>query len=775
MKKEIQISAKLDTQEFDRTITQLQNKLKELQSGSVTQMQSQTAGKMQSAGFGGVMSKPAMDEFNRATQQQKREMDQFIREQAKSQESLSKVYAQRLELIKKLQDKQKEMNEGTEEELRLREKISKVEENTSRLKQKYVEGDKVLNSALGGQSGANNPQQMMSFFKGLGTAMAATGAVLGAASYGSGAQLRQETARGSAIQNTTGQDLQTVFGGRAGFEAAFMPERNQAAGLAKDKSKINEQLDKAKGMVAGTLVAGGLLALGLGTGGLGLLGAGSALAAGGGTLAYSDKIRNGLGSMLPGSLGQHFGDKYQTLQAADQAKDFRQSYEDLKNQDPLKKYTMEWFEQNMQRNLGAQRGLGIGTKAFYGEGGFLNQNAQAGFSNDQAIQMSQGILGAGGSTGMARNALFGNQLQRQGITNSAGILGSLSGSIQNPESSKNATISILSEAFKVGLDNTQFAEENRRFAQAAATIIGKSGASGADDQDRITNLLGRFLGERTNSGVEAAGSAYEAYQGRNSQLGGRRGAMRLAEARKNPMFEKVNTQDLTELLGARPDQLREDSSFLRSYATQTGKSPQELLEALGQVGESSRFLIPGNKKEASGYSDKINKFMKEKGINRSQFVEMSRNNQLPTDIDEAYGRLQRVTSREESGGFNVQGIEAQTNEFIGGFGGTTASDKEATKKLIEGPGTRVEDRVNTENARGADQAREAFAKLAPEIYTLIKSTKELAEAQGAAADVAHQRMENRRGSYDMGNGINPLNNLNQFYTPLQPQAGKDSK
>jgi hypothetical protein len=835
MRKELEISAKFDTSDFDKAVERMQKRLKEIYApADMVRAQTATNQRLQGMGMQAGPYGQAMGSssgYRATTQQERRELDQMIQKQIQGQERLAKQIVHRDELVKRLEARQSKMIEGSKEELRIREQLSKIEERQFRLRENYAQRDQTMQQMMDARERTKQASgfsgegfDLMRRFAGQGMYGAAgrqfgrmfshdpmgyggagmlTGAAVGAGAirfgqHMSGYPMRLEEARGTAVGQTTGRDLASVYGGRSPFEAAWMPERENASGIAKEKSEFTKKLNLGKLAVAGLMIAGGA-ALVIGTGGAALpaipalgLSAGAATTAAGGSaiigglgaIGFSDQLRERVLGMAPGEFGDRHKKQYEQLIASQQAQDFRSVLENIKDQDPKKKEALEKYERERMRDVSAQRALGLSDFGYYGGGGFLNMAHRGGFMSDQAIGMASNIVGAGGSARMGRQAGFGLGMERAGLTNAGGILGSLSGSIQSPEATKRATISIMAEAFQTGLDNTEFAEENRRFTQAAANIIGRSGASATTDQDRIARTLGMFLGERSNRGVEAAQGAYERFQQRGAQLGGRRGAMRLSSAMKDPILSKFSTQDLTELLGARPDQLRTDSAFLQSYAVEAGTTPEEILKAVGKVNQQSRFLIPGRAKEVERMSANVNKYMQDNKLTYSQLVEKSRKGELPANIQKDFGTIQRRISQEESGGYETAGVEAQAGEFLTGGAGAAIepSNKKAAQDLIEGVGTRLADKFQAKGAEGEDEARKGFRAMSDELDDAVAATTSFTQAISGAARALHEEQGSRRSELPRGNAtgsdiINTILNANspEQRMSVQPQATKDSR
>lgn len=762
--KKLKISLDIDDKAFTAAVKRMQQQLANINATpQLVQMQREMSRKMINLGMGPMPgapgTSPAQDK-----QKAKQESDALMRDTLANMQTLKRYQEG---LTKELNNS----NTSRERALKIETELLETKKEEMRLSGEFAAQkarESSQRAALGG-----------SIVKGVGTAAAVAATAATFAAQLGNFSARLEGARGSAIQNTAGQDLRDIYSGRAPFEAAWSKERGQASGIAQKQNFWERIKDRTLGMgsiasiLAGTAVGGasllgapftmGTSTLGLGTAG-GLIGTGL-------TGLYNDRNRKGV-------LG---GADYEQLMAAHKAENFRKNYEALKEQDPGKKLLLEQFEQNMLRDVGIQRALGLSGAGFRGEGGFLQRGVQAGFGNNQMIGMAQQILGAGGSARTAGQAQLGLQMERMGLTNAPQILGQLGGSMQSTGASKNATISIISEAFKIGLDSTQFAEENRKFSEAAATVLAKSGATTGSDQDRILGALSMFMGERTGAGVNAAQNAYERYQERGSQLGGRRGTMRLAEARKENIFSKLPTQDLVELLGARPDQLRQDSSFLRAYATQLSTpentvTTQDILTSLGKVQSSTRFQIPGRAKEVAKYSKTITDYMTANGLSRQELMEKSRRGELPTEVESALGMTERRLSQENSGGYNVMQGEADLGELIGAGGkGTNYVSSTAQQKLESS--TRIEDTYTRNAAEGADEARKNFNAMTDELWKLADAAKEFVNQVAPSAANLHTATQGR--VRPTGSATNQ-DVLNTMYGPPPPasnqtQSGKDKK
>lgn len=626
MKKELLISARLDTSDFDKSIERMQTRLKDLYAPQdAIRAQQLTDARLNAAGLGGARSGVSSDQYQRTTLQTRRQLDTFIKEEVKDQEKLTKMISVRMDKLTQLRNQEKEAVKNSKEELEIKGKISRIEENNFRLREYYKQRESTINQALdartkvaprdipgliqamrGGGVGYGMSQIPGAFRQnplGMGGALAgALGTGITAASElyrdWKGMPIRTEGAFGSAVQGTAGRDVGNIYGRRTAFEQNFQPERQRAAQMAIENANANRFSDKAS-LAGNMLSVGGGAALTAGTGGFGALG-GVALAGKGLYGMLSDERQR---SLMMSPFSKTAGSRYESLIGEQMSSDYSNTIEAQKKQNPFKTAAVGEYEQNYMRNLQAQRQMGLGDQGFYGgNNGFLRSNVNAGFTGEMGLDMAGQIQSAGGSTRMQRGSVFGNQLSRNmDLTNAGQVLGNLSGGIGGEEGTKQATIKILAEGMKLGLDDSKFAEENRRFTAAVAEVVSRSGAAGDTDFQRNSQNFSSFMGENTTRGIEAARSAYEQYQQISSTTTGPRGVMRAAGFMRDEKLSKLSTIQKQALMQLPEEQLNEGNPLVAGLAESVGTSAQDLVGRIRGVnqGAVSRF------KEADQLRDKL--------------------------------------------------------------------------------------------------------------------------------------------------------------------------
>ena len=762
MKKELVIAAKFDTSDFDKSVELMQKKLKDLYApadmirAQTMQQNITTNGRLGQNG-NNQLDGGSVEAFKKATQSARRELDTLINREVASQNKLGKELATKLDKLKELKVEQEKGNKTLEDELKIKKQISEVEKSTWGMREQFKNRNENINTLIDAKE-KNSPrgieklmdayrsggvggeaQTAGKMFAGLGptgmigmagAGIAGVGTLMSAAANGyrqySRIPLEIAASQGSAAANTSGKDLSNIYSGRSSFEGMWQEERGRAAKRAVEAMNAHKEGDKY-GLYGSMLKAGGIgMGAGAGIGGLigNIPGAAIGGAIGGGAggimgLLNASPNERDLGlSQLP-FVGERFAKNRTARIASEAASNYATSNEDEKNMNPLKKMALDDFESNMSRNLGAKRAMGLTDDQFTRDNGYLKGITDKGFTHNMGIGMSNEILGAGGSAGMAKDSGFGLQMQRMGVTNAGSVLGSLSGAIRDPESTKRASISIMSEAMKIGLNQSDFSEENRRFTQAAANIIARTGATGEKDQDRLSAMLGQFVGNRTNQGIASASTAYEASQNRDSQLEGRRGVLRMVGAQSDPILSKLSSPDQIHILGMRPEDMSENNPEIVSMALKAGTTPKELIESATKNNKGARYTGVGQAEEVKAARNKIAEFKKNSGMSNKQFMEGLRENTLPQEGQAAYGALTMAQSRDKAGNLNPADRDARAAEEMP----EDAPSQEKTwgkslKNSVEAmlnSKTRVEDKFNAGAATDNDVARVNFNKMSGEI------------------------------------------------------------
>lgn len=598
MKKELRFSSVIDTKEFDRAIADMSKKLQNIyQASDRSRSQLDQKVAVNRAGLGAA---PTTQDKLRADQDDRRvrrEMDSFIKDQVKNQEQLSKMIAKQL-------DQKKELSKLAKEDLKAQEKVLDLERQIATNREKMKASQEQTGQALQARNqvgfgrdpfdpmndvfgrgaaayrgaragGAGMFGGMGAAAKGMGRGIAQSGmsgipslAGLAGGALLTGAELfsqyntapREILLAQSSARNTYGQNARDVLSGNGFERMAYASENSRALKDSKKEIDRERMADYAKD-AGKLLIVGASAAAGMALGPMGALAAGAAA-------TRLTGLDQSITSRLTGTYDSNMQQK--------QAQIYEQNFEARKNLDPVRRAVLNRYQSEVMPNLSAQRATGMGDSELQ-EG--LLTGTRSGFTSDMTRQSMQGILGAGGSTRTARDsATFANRLQRNfNLTNATGAMGRISSLTSSSGQSDSSMVRVLAEAVSLGLDDSEFAEEQRRFVDTTSQIIGRSGAIDGNQQG-VAGGFSKFVTGNQMYQVEGAKAAYDVSQRLSGDSGGARGAIQSASIMKDKNLSKLNRDERNMLLQLTDEQLAAGGPLVEGMAASAGLSQEEFVK-----------------------------------------------------------------------------------------------------------------------------------------------------------------------------------------------------
>jgi hypothetical protein len=560
MKKEVIFSIKADTAAFDRTVEAMHKKMKEIGGADLERQQIMTKTRLAAAGLGAPATPGEKAKADQEDRKARTELEKYIKEQVAQQDKLNKAYAVRKDQLEEMQEMQKKLSAGSKEELEVKEKILKLEESRNRLSDQILAKDKSINDAVdrrneikAREEGKKEEEEkrgigLSGLIKGAIGPSALLAPIFAYKQFNAAAmENRIASAQGAAISGGVGgEQMQNLFGGQNLRNALFSQQAKTAidAGTKEeDASRFTDALlAVATPLLIGVGVAGAIGAAPISGGlSLGLLGTGIGAAAGGG------------GRKLLSAFGGQFSEEYESQKAAERAQMEKQRFDAELAKNPLFRLSAERMMANRQQDISAQRALGLSDAGYFGPGGFLDSGE---FERSTLMQNMSGILGAGGSTRAARNLTqFSARMGRDyDLTNAPQVLGRLSQNL-GTQQTESATIKILSEAFKLGLNNSEFAEEQRKFVSMTAEAIARSGATTSEGAAAVASGMAAFVADTTPGGLQGAQTASQMYNQLTSQTSGPRGALQASAMLSDPNLQGLDTYSMNALMEMSPEQI----------------------------------------------------------------------------------------------------------------------------------------------------------------------------------------------------------------------------
>ena len=717
MDKKLKISLDLDDRAFTSAVKRMQEQLNQINSGpALLKQQQQISQKMQQLGLGPLPGAGSAQQTQQANQKAKQDADKLFEDTRR-----------KMEIIKRLQaDLNKEQASGlaTEErKLRIRERLvelGQLEKRTTGGMAALV-ADRGAMPAGGGTLGGGGGSDLLSMTKtilgamGIGIGMSAL-VNLGKQVYTSyvSAPSQMNLATGSAVQNAVGYQNQSMLSGDIASQAILQNQVGKGRGLAERNfdsqisNKISNIFATAKDMAS----------------------------------AATNYI---LDVNLDPNRNRNAFQSNRAKEIADET--VKQAQASVAQNNSLV-LAQGMFGQTFNRNLGAERSLGLGTDQFQK---MQMQMNNSGFLTDQGLGMLSQIQGAGGSAAgpnAGRLANLGLGAQRgMNITNAGNVLGKLTGlyGAGGISQTEEATKRILEESIKKGFDKSENTEIIRKFVEASADIVYKGEATKGEDVQRLTKDFSQLLSDNPSiKQFEAASTAYQRYQGLTSETSGRGGALGFAAFAGNSSFSKLSPLQIGNLQSLPEGRITSTNSDIVAAAVQQGISPEEMAkqvlaakqqQALSTVGISQKQM--GALKGYLGGRD-ISTLMG----NASELTKLQSTN------PEAYQAYQALQTRADLSGTSGSDAEKQAmmkQLFLGpaAFGGAGGTET-AAGRIATGTGGKKEEEYIAAQAGQEKQMVLNLKALQDNLYPTADGIKQLTQAIIGLGNAAHILTDDER-------------------------------
>lgn len=484
--------------------------------------------------------------------------------------------------------------------------------------------------------------------------------------YGSNISRQQAGTIGS-MGRASGMDA--LLSGR-GIELPYYARERQAA-LSNAQSSLSGLSTRGiGGMVAQTVAGAGTGAMLAGAAGLAggplaaLTATGGAVVGGGlalGKSLFSGQTGAGISSFMRGEGYGAGVDQYRTSYLAD---NFESNMKAEQEKSYFKTKSLGYLEGNRPGFVQAQQMSGMGDSSLFnylGEAGGLYTTA------DKMGAMS-GIASAGGSSAQMRNGRQALDLKRDyGIQNAAGIIGGLSGNIGGGKvGSDEAVKKILSDAFSIGLDSSNFSRETEKFVSISAKFVEDSGARTPEAMKAIAADMSSFVASNSMKGLDAASGAREQLEGELGAGGSEyQKSLQMSSLRRNKAMKELSSAQMISLTNMSPDQIKAGGLELEAMAQATGQSPEEFQKQAMQSKEFAMTPFASTDRKMN----KIKEMSASLGV-KPTLDELNKAIANETDPDR---KKQLEELKSEAGG----AISDMTT-YNSGFAGKNAIDKESS-------------------------------------------------------------------------------------------------
>jgi hypothetical protein len=324
-------------------------------------------------------------------------------------------------------------------------------------------------------------------------------------------------------------------------------------------------------------------------------------------------------------------------------------------------------------------------------------------------------------------------------------------------------IKVLAEAVSIGLDDSQFAAEQRRFVDISTEIISRSGAIDSNQRGVVENFA-RFLDkDQTNMyQVQGAKSAYELTQMLSGEMGGARGAIQAAALNRDEHLKKLNIDQRNILLGMTDEQLRAGGTLVEGMAATAGLSTEEFIERATKIkrgaqatradidaqAEKLRQLKAEGKEDTPEYKIAFSKYIAGMAYDvaaiskltpaaQAQFVQGNVFGKTGASIDEEMKAIQKMEAGPRtSADLAVAGQAAGDKAFLATMETFKTSFDDANRKLAMFSENIVEaatalKHINKDDMEGLKNAAKALADLYAKIGAAPQGRELLNQPKGA--------------------------------------------
>jgi len=692
MDNKLQVTALLDSSKFDQQISELQRKIKNLRE----------------TGPNGALANLA-NTYNRQGDPETANRIQAFRQRAEAanristQNDLEKKERQLqrlLNLEERITKNIQERGVATKKELEF---LDKMTERAAQLTGSIGKTKNALAVDSGGPGGA-----FLNNIKGIGSVISTIASLSQLYGNFKGFQAKlpgMQATRDVGIAQGANQYTQRALSGNSFEDIVFAPERAKAI----DRSmNFYKEAQSAREIRAKTKGYGGLAMAGMG-----LAGIAATIATGGGALPFLLSAA----ALGGGTAGVMSEEGYYGLTGDKDALSKMTGKEALEEQekyrlqeimkDPRRYYQAQFLKERRGQILGIQRSAGMTDQEMFGEGGFIQRGGDQ-FSFAQRAGMAQEILGAGGNGSSAsRLHILALQAQRNiGLTNSGQAMGRLSNYL-NTQESEEAFVKILSKGVSIGLDKSEYREEQKDYIGQVTAIAQRLGGG---EQMIASSMTAGMEGDISRRNVQRSAEQFENLREMLNETGGVSGAMKFALMSQDPIasklkglsklgFQKMQIQDITE-----------ENPMMKEYYRQAIEGMSE--EEKNKAGSFKSFVQRTQKNNLKaligGYApgEEILKEMEE--------YNSIKGTGSPEELERRRSYIQsQLTGLNFGGEQNVKNISNLANQYMGLL---TGSGKEGKASNLNVESTLGLDQLDKAESRAESEALKEFGKNVENIF-----------------------------------------------------------
>jgi hypothetical protein len=543
----ITIGAVLDIKEAEKKLESLKKQIKQM-----TEMgpRGAVAGINKQFNLGGDSEREQrFEQFkHRTLKNNKEEMIKLAKEQGKVLDDDLKKHR---ELQNRIEAQQSLLEKGLTTQVKFEKRITELKKEQLELTNKITQTASVVSGANTGIDGLEGTAKKQLSLSDIGSRLAKGAAALIAATelakriidFGP-----KQAGRRAGMAVATSSPMARAMNEEAASDIMYAPERAKALDRTMDffaQKDATRQISSTLKVLAGTAAT----IVGVGTMLTGAVPLGAAIAAGGiATLSQEETFNKltGRQTALLDMTGQEAIDAFKKYEMEE------------KTRDPVKYQQKEFFLKNRQALLSLQRSTGMNDEQLFGEGGYLTSGE---FSTSEKMNMAQQMVGAGGSGSASFGKANETALRAQrsmGLTNAGQAMGRLTSYLSQNESDE-AFVKILSKGVKIGLNESEYREEQKDFLMQV-TSLSRNIVGG--EALVSTALSSAIEGDISMRNLELAGDSFKQVMDELSDTEGPTAASRARLIDQDTAFKNIKGTDRLIMQNMRFEDINEQSGKL---------------------------------------------------------------------------------------------------------------------------------------------------------------------------------------------------------------------
>lgn len=331
-------------------------------------------------------------------------------------------------------------------------------------------------------------------------------------------------------------------------------------------------------------------------------------------------------------------------------------------------------------------GRGAGDQRGFLESAMTPYGTKVGFERKDVEGAIQSLIGAGATTEGARG-MAGQSLQFQRnlrLQNAPEIMGALSGAGMETSKTDQATIKLMAEAMKLGINASSMPQEMQRMTAITAQLA----TSGGGFSTSAAATFGAGLTDLSQSGLQGAKSAFDEMIGRAKTAGGYEGQMGMGFLMGEGAEEAFGKEGAGKLKGdsklmntlnqLSAEDLQKDPALAKGLAQQMGISTEELIAGMKKKDEYKQTRT-GTQQDATMELGKAIKGMKPEEI--KSFIEGEGAELYSRVIKEDIAAFGVAESGKGMQGRKA-GVIGRANRLAGNVGGGAAKYEEELNKEL---------------------------------------------------------------------------------------------